>query len=768
MSNLVDLNPYGVYNDLQGRPLNNGQVFIGLPNQDPEQYPAQVYWDAALTIPAALPLRTVGGYVARNGTPAKCYINGNYSLKVKDANDNQVFYLPDYFLIGSDSVVTQTELQAYYSASVKNFTDLRAYTGYSNAVYVTGFVTAGAPVEIAGWFTYDPTDTTTLDDNVNVIVTSGGKRYKRQKNAMSNVGWYNGGLKDKTAFDLSASGSFVPDGSYSLSAFSATPVFATSDEAVTDTTNNLNITYANRSEIVDRYAPRAKQLLHTNAYLMNNYGQGIVNIGDSISHGAYSGNAYTNHWTYLIARAINAEFGNWESVGEFPMTGLYNPIPALVTPQLADVTFSGTDWGALETNPAPYNYPLGNQGAAASEIVNGQSFSSSVNGATITLVVPTISPAISFKYTQQTGGGTFTIKINGTLALTVNTAGTQQYNTNTANVPLVDDGTGTCTVLITKTDANPVEINNLYNLKTANVTITDLNNRMQFHNYAKSGRALKDMTEENITRCCNSAGLIVSLGYNDWFLGADTDNAIFAAFKQRIDWLIHYANVYKTLVVVQDFVWYASLKTSRTRQQLKRLANATRGIYIPYPDQFFSDGSQPTQSPLQLNTPLFLWADAAHPNALGHELIFSTLANAMGFAVNSKQVALRNYDWAYPVKITSTNFANTSPTFISSITTVRQVDDSYQIKINVKLKSTGAFPALTLENLFTGFPTKFRNGEIINLTPTPVVASYNYGAGTVDTYTIVESPATVNLYSRTAGVPGTTEIKSSAIIPKIA
>lgn len=127
MSNLVDLNPYGVYNDLQGRPLNNGKVYIGLPNQDPRQYPAQVFWDAALTIPAAQPLRTVGGYVARNGKPAKLYINGNYSLMVMTQLNVQVFYEPDYYLIGSNSIVSAQDLASSTGGTLVGF--LQSGTG---------------------------------------------------------------------------------------------------------------------------------------------------------------------------------------------------------------------------------------------------------------------------------------------------------------------------------------------------------------------------------------------------------------------------------------------------------------------------------------------------------------------------------------------------------------------------------------------------------------------------------------------------------------
>lgn len=190
MSNLVDLNPYGVYNDLQGRPLNNGKIYIGLPNQDPKQYPAQVFWDAALTIPAAQPLRTVGGYVARNGSPAKIYINGNYSLKVVDKNDLQIFYVPDYYLVGSAAVATIGILEGGYTASLPDYAALRNFTAGNNSVYINGYNASSSPSGISGQFTYDPTDTTSADNGGTIIVSTNGKRWKRQYETDVNVTWF--------------------------------------------------------------------------------------------------------------------------------------------------------------------------------------------------------------------------------------------------------------------------------------------------------------------------------------------------------------------------------------------------------------------------------------------------------------------------------------------------------------------------------------------------------------------------------------------------
>ena len=49
-----------------------------------------VFWDAALSIPAAQPIRTVGGYASRNGSPGNLYVSADtYSITVR--NRNQVF-----------------------------------------------------------------------------------------------------------------------------------------------------------------------------------------------------------------------------------------------------------------------------------------------------------------------------------------------------------------------------------------------------------------------------------------------------------------------------------------------------------------------------------------------------------------------------------------------------------------------------------------------------------------------------------------------------
>lgn len=110
MSIIMQINPFDFFVDRDGDALDAGYIWIGEVNKDPRQYPVVAYYDEALTIPAAMPLRTSNGYIVRNGTPSFLYINGNYSVRVEDSNRRQVYYVPDFLLIGSDSAVSASEL----------------------------------------------------------------------------------------------------------------------------------------------------------------------------------------------------------------------------------------------------------------------------------------------------------------------------------------------------------------------------------------------------------------------------------------------------------------------------------------------------------------------------------------------------------------------------------------------------------------------------------------------------------------------------------
>lgn len=84
--------PYPPFADADGAPLENGYIWLGAAGLDPQSNPVTAYFDAALTIAAAQPIRTQGGYPVYQGTPARLYINGtNYSIRVMNKNGLTVY-----------------------------------------------------------------------------------------------------------------------------------------------------------------------------------------------------------------------------------------------------------------------------------------------------------------------------------------------------------------------------------------------------------------------------------------------------------------------------------------------------------------------------------------------------------------------------------------------------------------------------------------------------------------------------------------------------
>jgi hypothetical protein len=101
---------YPIFTETDGLPLENGYIWIGAANLDPQGNPINVYWDAALTIPAGQPIRTLNGYPSRSGTPARIYVNSDYSIRVQDSRGSLVYSAPQATerygnIINADGVV---------------------------------------------------------------------------------------------------------------------------------------------------------------------------------------------------------------------------------------------------------------------------------------------------------------------------------------------------------------------------------------------------------------------------------------------------------------------------------------------------------------------------------------------------------------------------------------------------------------------------------------------------------------------------------------
>lgn len=184
MSALTVTNQFPIFNDTHGSPLDDGYVYVGVTGMNPETNPIQLYWDAGLTIPAAQPIRTIGGYAARSGSPGQLYADAaNYSIMVKNKNGSLVLsslsgtgISPDasgvaYTPAGVGAVATtvQTKLREFVSVADFGASPFAtAATNFSAFDLATTFAAAnGLGVEIpAGAYSLNNTWT----------ITTGGMR----------------------------------------------------------------------------------------------------------------------------------------------------------------------------------------------------------------------------------------------------------------------------------------------------------------------------------------------------------------------------------------------------------------------------------------------------------------------------------------------------------------------------------------------------------------------------------------------------------------
>lgn len=89
----LSVTPHLYMGDSTGRPLDNGVVYFGQQDKDPEYYPITLYSDDALTLPLMQPVNTKGGYLYDKGDMVEPHAKEViYSVKVLDSYGRKVFY----------------------------------------------------------------------------------------------------------------------------------------------------------------------------------------------------------------------------------------------------------------------------------------------------------------------------------------------------------------------------------------------------------------------------------------------------------------------------------------------------------------------------------------------------------------------------------------------------------------------------------------------------------------------------------------------------
>jgi hypothetical protein len=97
--------PFPMYFDAEGRPIEDGRLFVGQPGLNPLSNPQAAFWDSALTIPAAN-IKISGGYAVYNGVPARIWVSGDYSYLIQDKNGKTIYTKLNGFLENADWFVS--------------------------------------------------------------------------------------------------------------------------------------------------------------------------------------------------------------------------------------------------------------------------------------------------------------------------------------------------------------------------------------------------------------------------------------------------------------------------------------------------------------------------------------------------------------------------------------------------------------------------------------------------------------------------------------
>lgn len=176
--------PFPLFTDVDGQPLDDAYIYIGTENQNPVTNPITVYWDAALTITAAQPIRTSGGYPVYNGTPARFYTNSNYSILVRDKNGAFVYtaagetdFISSAFVTfiqsGTGAVATTVQTKLRETISVKDFGAVGDGITDDTAAIQSCLNAAGSYTEIKFPGLFLVTSGITVTSKSNLILTGG-------------------------------------------------------------------------------------------------------------------------------------------------------------------------------------------------------------------------------------------------------------------------------------------------------------------------------------------------------------------------------------------------------------------------------------------------------------------------------------------------------------------------------------------------------------------------------------------------------------------
>lgn len=150
--------PYPIFKDKFGFPLDGGLIYIGVAGLNPETNPIQCYFDEDFTLIAPQPLRTINGYISRNGSPANIFLKvAECSITIKDRSritqyTDLHFQLSNFGELWDNSGLTQQQ----WNNGVESVSDLINIPSPKDGsrVYLKSYYT-GLNKGGSRFFTYD-------------------------------------------------------------------------------------------------------------------------------------------------------------------------------------------------------------------------------------------------------------------------------------------------------------------------------------------------------------------------------------------------------------------------------------------------------------------------------------------------------------------------------------------------------------------------------------------------------------------------------------
>ena len=174
--------PFPTFTDTDGQPLENGYIWIGTANQNPITNPIAAYWDAALTVTAAQPVRTLNGYPSNAGTPARLYVNSDYSIQVQNKNGSVVYSAPaateryGNIITSADITFLQAGTGAVTRTAQSKMRDVVSVLDFG-AVADGAFVAGASPSGTDNLAAFNAALAAAVSTGISCVYVPGGKYY---------------------------------------------------------------------------------------------------------------------------------------------------------------------------------------------------------------------------------------------------------------------------------------------------------------------------------------------------------------------------------------------------------------------------------------------------------------------------------------------------------------------------------------------------------------------------------------------------------------